>query len=243
MISKMAIGDIEALQDDGIKLTPEEIIRLNAFGLKVERNSDSAEYFVLPRVSMLGDVVFHEPTIGSEIWLAQAGKMFDMEDSQTYIQLRAYSLGVPTKELPDPFDKEVVKEKVAAFFKDKLGDYTIWQVNNALEYAVFGNNPAAAEKRADKAIKKENAENDENDEDNYCYEVGLLRQGIIYGFGNKEQIKEMTASEIQMFVEYQLQMKFGSQKTKSEHSKNIGEYYAVLDEIKENHKKSEGENK
>lgn len=69
MVSKMAISDIEALKEDGIELTPQEIIRLNAFGLKVERNTESSEYSVPPRVSILGDVAFHEPTIGSEIWM------------------------------------------------------------------------------------------------------------------------------------------------------------------------------
>ena len=236
MISKMAIGDIEALQDDGIKLTPEEIIRLNAFGLKVERNTDSSEYFVLPRVAIIGDVVLREPTLGSEIWLGQISKQFDMEDPYTYIQLRAFSLSVPPDELPDPFDKEVVKQKTTGFIRDKLGSCTIRQVQNALEYAVFGNCETACEERAKKAVEKNNTDN----VDNYCYEVGVLRQGIVFGLGNPDDIKKMTLSEAQMFIEYKMQMKYGSQKTKSEHSKYIGEYYAVLDELKEKHK-NEGE--
>ena len=69
MTSAMARDDIEALKDDGIDLTVDEIVRINAFGLRVERGAESAELYNLPRASILGDVVFHEPTIGSDIWL------------------------------------------------------------------------------------------------------------------------------------------------------------------------------
>ena len=91
MVSKMAMEDIEALREEGIEVTPEEIIRLNAFGLKVERNTDSSEYSIMPRVAILGDVVFYEPTIGSEMWFNNVSKVFDLDDYQTYFQLRVYS--------------------------------------------------------------------------------------------------------------------------------------------------------
>ena len=56
MISKMAMEDIEALRGEGITVTPEEAIRLNAFGLKVERNAESSEFYAMPRASVRGDV-------------------------------------------------------------------------------------------------------------------------------------------------------------------------------------------
>lgn len=230
----MAVGDIEALEDDGIKLSPEEIIRLNAFGLKVERNFDTSEYFVLPRVALIGDVQIHEPTIGSEIWIEKTSKVFDLEDPYTFLQLRVYSLSVPSKELPDPYDKEKVKEITTKFFKEKLGDFTLFQVQNALEYAMSGNDPCSMEQRAKRVIDKEDKSQMETE--NYCYEAGLMRQGIMYGIGKVEDIKEMTVSEVRMFIEYKLFQKFGSEKTKSEHSTRLGEYFAVLDEIRDNHK-------
>lgn len=240
MVSKMAIGDIEALKDDGIELTPEEIVRLNAFGLKVERNFDSSEYFVLPRVALIGDVVLHEPTIGSEIWIEQVGKVFDMEDPYTFIQLRAFSLAVPSKELPNPYDKELVRETTTNFFKERLGDFTVNQINNALEYAILGNNERDFEQKAKIAKEKEKAD-DKSDE--FCYEAGLLRQGIVYGIGNADEIRDMTVSEVRLYVEFELHKRFGSEKVKSEHSSKLGEYFAVLDEIRENHKKNEVEEK
>lgn len=56
MISKMAMEDIDSLAAEGINLTPQEIIRLNAFGLKVEKGTDAAEQFALPRVALLGEL-------------------------------------------------------------------------------------------------------------------------------------------------------------------------------------------
>ena len=69
MVSKMAKDDIDSLRDEGLDLTVDEIVRINAFGLRVERGAESAELYNLPRAAILGDVVFHEPTIGSDIWL------------------------------------------------------------------------------------------------------------------------------------------------------------------------------
>lgn len=55
--------------DAGLRPTFQDIIRLNALALEVERMRASFAENELPRVSFLGDAVFHEPTIGSEMWL------------------------------------------------------------------------------------------------------------------------------------------------------------------------------
>ena len=92
MISKMAMEDIDSLAAEGINLTPQEIIRLNAFGLKVEKGTDAAEQFALPRVALLGKLAIRQPTIGSEIWFSQASQVYDIEETGTYSIIRAYSL-------------------------------------------------------------------------------------------------------------------------------------------------------
>ena len=43
MLSKMAIEDLESFAAEGIAPSPQEIIRLNAYGLRVERATDAAE--------------------------------------------------------------------------------------------------------------------------------------------------------------------------------------------------------
>ena len=236
MISKMAMEDIEALRGEGITVTPEEAIRLNAFGLKVERNTESSEFYAMPRVSVLGDVTFHEPTIGSELWLNRVGKTFDLDDVETFMQLRAYSLSRPHDQLAPPEDKENLKKAVCDFVSGKLAGYTVQQVQNAVSYAVLGNDPSKCEARPLSSIKKEKAEEEEaRDDEDYCYEIGLLRQGVMYRLGSAEQIRKMTTSELEMLVEYELYMKFGSERKKSQHEKNLVDYYGVLDEIRGAH--------
>ena len=230
----MAMEDIEALRQEGIQVTPEEIVRLNAFGLKVERNTDSSEFYVMPRVSILGDVTFYEPTIGSELWLNKVGKTFDLDDAETFMQLRAYSLSKPQEQLDAPEDKENLKKAVCDFVSGKLSKYTLQQVQNAVSYAVFGNSPSKCERRPVSSLKKE-VEDDEQEDENYCYEVGLLRQGLMYKLGSVEEIKKMTTLELQMLIEYELYLKYGSERHKSQHEKNLVDYYGVLDEIRSAH--------
>lgn len=235
MISKMAMEDIEALRGEGITVTPEEAIRLNAFGLKVERNADSSEFYAMPRVSVLGDVTFHEPTIGSELWLSRVGKAFDLDDPDTFMQLRAYSLSVPQEMLAPPEDKEAVKDAVCGLVSAKLSRYTVRQVRNAVSYAVFGNDPSKREARPASSLKKE-AERDAPGDEDFCYEVGLMRQGLIYRLGSVDEIRKMTTSELEMLIEYELYLRFGSERNKSQHQRNLVDYYGVLDEIRSAHK-------
>ena len=234
MVSKMAMEDIEALREEGIEATPEEIIRLNAFGLKVELNTDSSEFSVMPRVSILGDVAFREPTVGSEIWLDRTSRVFDLDDPATYFQLRAYSLSKRQDALAEPESKEALKEEVAELFSRRLAGYTLDQVQNAVGYAIFGNDPSQMEKRPLSSVRKEDNGGRAKDE-GICYEVGLMRQGILHKLGSPEEVKGLTVSEIEMLIEYKLRMKFGSERTKSQHTKSLADYYGVLDEIRSNH--------
>ena len=80
MVSKTAQADVEDMWDEGLKPTFNDIIRLNALALEVERVQAGFSLSELPRVAILGNVVFHEPTIGSEIWIASSSKMFDTDD-------------------------------------------------------------------------------------------------------------------------------------------------------------------
>ena len=235
MVSQMAMEDIEALREEGIEVTPEEIIRLNAFGLKVERNNDSSEFYVMPRVSMLGDVTFYEPTIGSEMWLNRVSKTFDLDDADTFMQLRAYSLSVPQEQLVSPSDKELLKRTVCDFVNQSLSKYTVQQVQNAISYVIFGNDHSKRERRPESSVKKE-AEKDVPEDENFCYEVGLLRQGLICKIGSVEELKKMTTLELQMLIEYDLFLKFGSERNKSQHERDLVDYYGVLDDIRSAHK-------
>ena len=94
MISEMAMEDIEALRADGIEVTPRDVVRLNALGLKVERAERASSDFAMPRVAFLGRMPLREPTIAAELWFDETGHVFDHEDGDTILLLRAFSMSV-----------------------------------------------------------------------------------------------------------------------------------------------------
>lgn len=124
MVSKTAQADIEDMWDAGLKPTFHDIIRLNALALEVERTKAGFSLAELPRVSFLGEAVFREPTIGSEMWLTSASRLFDSDDMETFMLLRAFSLSMPQSELPDPLDQKTVLEAMQKF-KDSLAFATM----------------------------------------------------------------------------------------------------------------------
>lgn len=63
MISKLAKQTIEKWQSEGLKPTFDDVIRLNALGLKVEHGSEACEFSAVPRVAFLGDYTLFEPTV------------------------------------------------------------------------------------------------------------------------------------------------------------------------------------
>lgn len=236
MVSEMAIDDIESLQDDGYEVTPRDIVKLNALGLKVQKNSISATMSIMPRCAILGNVVLHEPTIGSEIWRASASKLFDMENYHTFISMMAYSLGTKESELVDPYEGESLQQAVQSFMKDSVGQFTEKQIYNALDYVINGNDPREGEDPPSKNIQKEEVEDEVLNED-CCYQLGLLRNGVALEIESIENMKRMTTSELEVMMEYKMAMKYGEKATKSNSTKYLAEYYSVIDEIKGRGKK------
>lgn len=231
MVSEMAMEDVDALKKEGVEVAPRDVIRLNAFGLKVEKNHDSSQFGVMPRVAVLGDVAFHEPTIGSELWMHEASRFFNLEDPATLVQVRAYSLWKKANELPDPSDKERITKEIKHLFCDLLKDCTMRQLDNALMYAINGNNAEDGERLA---IKSDQKEKDEEPEDEgYCFAAGMMRLGVAYEIGTPDEIKKMTTSELESYITFVSHSKYGDVAIKNDHSRNLVNYLGVLDEIRE----------
>ena len=184
MTSRMAQEDAEQLEEEGIKLTFPEWTRLNAFGLKVERDTQSTDLYSLPRVAIIGEVSFREPTLGSEIWFNEAARLFNMDNPDTYLMLRAYSLSMPQNELPDSNDQQAILDGIKALI-EKLKDKTMTSLADALMYAVEGNKPIDAEPSA-KPKGDKSEDNELIDMDNACFEIGVLNNGILYNLGTVE---------------------------------------------------------
>lgn len=72
MTSKLAKSTIETWWAEGLKPTVEDIVRLNALGLKVENGSEVYDFAACPRISFLGDYMLFEPTVAKKIWIDTA---------------------------------------------------------------------------------------------------------------------------------------------------------------------------
>ncbi len=247
MISQMAMEDIDSLAEEGIKLTPQEIIRLNAFGLKVERGTDTAERFALPRVAVLGKLTLRQPTIGSEIWMSQASQVCETSSAETFLVLRLYSLSKDQSQLVDPYDRDKLLEELTAM-KEVILPFTYEQVTGALDYVVAGLNHFDGEKKSTRRRKdEEDDDNIEDFDDEYsCIEIGMLKDGMVLKLGTLQELKTMTTSGLQMLLQYATEVKYYESAYKSNKNKRLIEYYSVLEDIKDNHKKDlreDGEDK
>ena len=69
----MAKNDLMSLREQGYQPTDEEIIKLNDLALKIERGKETTPVN-MPRIAVVGNVVLHEPTIGSIQWWENFGK-------------------------------------------------------------------------------------------------------------------------------------------------------------------------
>lgn len=232
MVSKIAMEDIERLQQEGHEVSPADVVRLNAFGLKIEKSSESAEQYVLPRVALLGDLVFHEPTIGDEIYRSEIGRIYDLNDDDTFLLITAFVISSNLKDRPESTDKDGINAAIDELSK-KLSQFTISQVWNALIYVSMGNFIGSKEKPPAKRNIDDSADNDELTEDeSISVHYGLAKNGVILGLGSMDDVKKFTTSELEVMMELKLSMEGGKQSKKNMHRKHLAEYYAVLNEIK-----------
>lgn len=73
LMSPMVREDILDLVDKGVTLTPDQIVTLNALGLRVTHGPDSANFVCAPRIGWAGKTPIYEPTIAMQRWLDDFG--------------------------------------------------------------------------------------------------------------------------------------------------------------------------
>lgn len=223
MVSKTAEADVEDMWEAGLKPTFRDIVRLNALALEVERTQGSFALSKPSRVAFLGSVAFREPTIGSEVWLAQASQLFDESDVQTFLIIRAFSLSMPQEKLPDPCDENAVTAAIQRF-KGSVGFATLPQIMSAVEYAMHGFDGSACETPAKrKDVDEEN--------DGGCYEIGLLRQGMVYRLGSAADLKDLPPRACQEMLMQAMSREHSSDVRKDMVSRAEDDYLRTLDEI------------
>ncbi len=231
MISEMAMEDVEVIRERcGRDLDPRDIIRLNAVGCAVERHAHSGELHALPRLAYLGDVVFHEPTIGDELWLSSLAKVYDFTNAETRLILRTVAL--TSKVLPDPTDLRAVRRAVNKT-RRLIAPWTIRQVASAVVYAMHGDDANACEEAAEKPSDKKKKWwwFRRRESENLSFEVGALRVGQALNLGTVDELKKLTLSEIHVLITYKSELGNGKGARKSEHDRRVVDYFVTRDEI------------
>lgn len=229
MISEMAMEDAEALARKGVVLTPREIVRLNALGVKAERHPDASSFHSLPRCAFLGDLVFTEPTIGHQLWLDNATRVYAEDDDTTMFLLRAYALSTPQESLPEWTDQKAVSKAVKSFAREALSNFTLRQVIDCLNYCTTGSDASDLEFPPD-------SEPDGGFPDEpYSSAAGVLHEAQALKLGlSTADASRMTQSELQSVIQRRYELD-GIEVDKSIKRRAIGDYYATLEEIKRNH--------
>jgi len=238
MTSEMAVEDMEDLAGQGIVLTPREMVKLNALGVKAEHNSDSYSFYALPRCVFLGDsVVLREPSIGHEIWYDMVSRAFNIDDPTTEFCLRAYMMSMECDELPKWDSIKKLTETLQDFIRTKLSKYTLRQLMNVVDYCQNGNNALSGEEPYSPSKEDDETENDCEVDENTSITVGVVRecQSLSLGIPLKD-IYSMTKSAVQSVIQRVYREK-GIDVDKTIRDRAIGEYYVTLEHIKKNHLK------
>jgi len=120
--------------------------------------------------------------------------------------------------------------------KTKLLGTTFRQLIAVLEYVVLGNSPDDFE-REPKTSKDDEDEDSPSllpPDDDIDFSVGVVSEGMILEIGSMSDLKSMTMSHLQTLIAYKNAMKYGPNKARD--ARHIGEYYRVLEEIREAHR-------
>ena len=248
MISQLAKDDLEQLRADGLSPTVEDIIRLNALGLKLEaeakkRPTDSTDY--LPRVAVLDtSLTLRQPAIGHEVWLEKVRRFVADNDADTILALHAFALSRSVDDLPDGDDARSVEKAVAAFCRD-CRHFSREQIFAAVEYATFGASPASAEaparqapdsaeapaRQAPDSSRRSFAEAEAEDW-RECVAAGILAYGQIVLFGaSVAELSRLTRRQVRDMI--RRAYIFHGLETPNYLEIAQGDYYATLTAIRE----------
>jgi hypothetical protein len=195
----------------------------------VEYASKAAAFHVLPRVAFLGRIVFHEPTIGDETWLAAAGAHFNLDDTETVALLQAVCLSARDGALPDASDRDAVLTAIREF-QARAARFTLAQILAAVTYAYVGNDADAGEHAPPNPDEEEQPEPDPCDVSPLL--AGVIRDGLALRLGTIPEIMKMRASQVLSAAETALCVEHGPSVFKNKKSKAFGDYMRALDALR-----------
>lgn len=236
MVSQKMIDDAEELAERGIRLTPREIVRLNALGLRCERGTMSSSLHAIRRCAICGDLAFGEPTIGHAVWLDEAARAYDMSDPVTWFTVRALWMStVRHTDLPEWRNAEAFFSAVKEFGK-RLATHTLREVAACLDYAEHGALPEDGEagpkrQRGDVPPALGEAVPDEN----WSGEIGVVREAQYLGLGiSLSDAMGMTHAQLRRVVDSAYD-RLGAKASEDRVNTAVGDYELVLEEITKAH--------
>lgn len=142
MISELAKGDIELLEEQGYRVPFEYAVRLNALGLRIKYDPQ-CELASLPRLVVMEGTVLKQPSIRQQLIIDDCCRVLG-DDDHTYLAACAYVLGHPDVEESEFGDPAGIAKKIKKWlsgFRDTTAD----QLETAVVYLIYGMNPATGE--------------------------------------------------------------------------------------------------
>lgn len=152
MLSAMFRRDFASFEAQGLHMTPEDVVRLNALALRVRLSTTAPRSAHLPRLVFMPrdsawrvPLTLREPTVAHDLWIDQAFRFVDGDDDRNWLFVHAYALSRPASALADPFSPRRVVRAVYRFAAKRLVRFTREQISAAVEYCLFGADWTAGE--------------------------------------------------------------------------------------------------
>ena len=136
MVSKMAMEDCASLIQEGCTVRPEDVVKLNALGLRIEKTPDF-RLASMPRIAVLKGVIFRQPTIEQDMFIDDAYKVMS-QDPATVLALEAYVLAHPDKKFDKIRHPMWFAAKCSVWMRSKLGSCTADEVRRAVDFCLYG---------------------------------------------------------------------------------------------------------
>lgn len=228
MISNLAKETVAEFKAEGLDPSFEDIIRLNALGLKVERTDGSdrsADLAALPRLAFLGDYVLQEPTVGKRIWMDLAsvilgGSYFSL------LCLCSYAMYEDADKLPSLKDAKKLRRAVDKFRDEVLIRFTPSEIEAAVDYALRGNDPEYGEE-AEPTVEEKKVR--EIPDCALSAARALLTHSATFGI-QEAVAKGVTCRQLEKMIAVAAMVK-GADVAKGEHGKATADFYRTADAI------------
>ena len=226
MITKLAQGEIDRLEGDGIRLTPEEIVTLNDFAIEALNHKNYYQSVYAERRVRWGGFTLREPTFAHIHFIEQISDVVDFDNLQTSIVARSWVCSMSVDELPDPNDTNAVLGKLLQW-RATIQYITPAVLEAILIYVWLGPN------HLPRVVGNKTKEEDPISDALRDWSLETVINGVALCVGlTMEDAMRMRPCELDSMVVQRLRAKDGV-----EQKDVFGKFYAYLDEVEEKHRK------